>query len=408
MTAPDNKTETVSTESIGWLFVKNYYGTYTAEIQNLYAFYDKNASLLHDAFPVEAEESETPAPKTVHLANGTEPIKKHFVEQSSNSEKNKIVIERADFQPSVENSILIVVSGSWKRGSSSLWQFVQTFVLKPVGSKMYDIANDVLKFVDLSESFEEPQVVVQKADTPAPNGKAEPAEAEAQSKPVEQEAVKEKTVEPVEEAIEESKPETEEKEEAKAEEKEAFEEKAEKPAKTAAPAQPSVPAPKPTWANLAAMQPKVPASKTATVASPGAAKNVPPPSPIVKKAASPAQNAVPAPPTLAHSSNSKFKRDEWYPIYIKDADVDEDELRKALTETFGEMKFFKKNQRVVLVDFKEKAYQQKALEAKELLVGNVVIRIEPRTQKHANKKDFKDKKALKKNHPNNGGNAKDN
>lgn len=425
MTVPDNKTDSVSIEEIGWLFVKNYYGTYTSELQKLYGFYDKNASLLHDAFPSESSESEAPVPKTVHLANGTESIQKHFLEQSNNSEKNKIVIERADFQSSVENSILIVVCGSWKRGSSSLWQFVQTFVLKPAGTNLFDVANDMLKFVDLSESFEQPLVVVQQPETP--NGKA-PVEAEKPevesaseadaevSKATKDDAPLATAEKKEEEVVNETVPKVTPKEEKASkkpaagteETKDAGAESA-APKKdatpTSAPAQPAAPAPKPTWANLAAMQPKVPTSKTATVSSPGAAKNVPAPSPTVKKPASPAQGAASNQQQPQQQQSSKSKKEEWYPIYIRDADVDEEQLRSALTKTFGEMKFFKKNQRVALCDFKEKEFQQKALEAKELTVGNVVVHLEPRTHKQNNKKDFKDKKAAKKNNNYNNGNG---
>lgn len=408
MTVTESKTESVSIEEIGWLFVKNYYGTYTSDLSNLYAFYDKNASLLHDAFPVESSESETPVPKTVHLANGTDSIKTHFTEQATVAEKNKIVIERADFQSSVENSILIVVCGSWKRGSSSLWQFVQTFVLKHVGTKMFDVANDMLKFVDLSENFEQPLVVIQQASTPAPNGDATKAPSEQETATVqadtEKKAVKESV--PVEEKSEEPVPEVKSKntKEEKPKKTEAEPKEAEKKEVSPAPQQPATPAVKPTWANLAAMQPKVPQSKTATVASPGAAKNVPAPSPTVKKAGSPAQST----PSVQQQqqpqhTNSKNKKEEWYPIYIRDADVEEEALRSALTKTFGEMKYFRKNQRVALCDFKEREFQQRALEAKEILVGNTVVHIEPRTHKqnnNNNKKDFKDKKATKKNNNN--------
>lgn len=409
MTAPELKTDAVSINEIGWLFVKNYYGTYTTELQNLYGFYDKNASLLHDGFPVESAESEAPVTKTVHLANGTESIKSHFADQSGSSEKNKIVIERADFQSSVENSILIVVCGSWKRGSSSLWQFVQTFVLKPVGTNLYDVANDMLKFVDLSESFEQPLVVIQQPSTPAPNGNTEIPAAEAPEAELKKDEVvkdepvveKKKAEEPAAETKAPKVPKEEKPK--KVEEEVKAEEKKEATPAEAEPAAPAVPAVKPTWANLAAMQPKVPLSKTATVASPGAAKNVPAPSPTVVKAGSPAQASAQQPQQPQHT-NPKNKKEDWYPIYIRDADVEEEALRSALTKTFGEMKFFKKNQRVALCDFKEKEFQQRALEAKEILVGNTVVHIEPRTHKqNNNKKDFKDKKAMKKNNNNGAG-----
>lgn len=450
MTTPtEASSDQVSINEIGWLFVKNYYHTYTSGIDKLFAYYDKNASLLHDEFPAEPVDDKAETTKKVHLADGTDAIKKHFAQQSvSADEKNKIVIERADFQHSVGKSILIVVCGSWKRGSSSLWQFVQTFVLKPVDTKLYDVSNDVLRFIDFAEEYREPEVLVQSQEpeetpvaSPAPaastmepsadavkaaatavaNGSAEstatPAASDGDHGQKEQEKqeltpVKQEKSAPEPQPAATPSPATEPAQvQEKAELKETKEPAPSAPASasssasttasaaassaassaasTAASAAPSA---KPTWANLAAIEPKVPSSKTATVASPVAAKNARAPSPIVRKPSQSSQGTTPVPQP---QPTQKYRKEEWYPIYIRNVDVEEDELKSALIETFGDIKFFKKTLRAALCDFRHKEDQQKALEAKEITIRDNVISLEPRLHKVFNGKPdakFKDKK----------------
>lgn len=358
-------------DSVGWLFVQKYYSTYTADLARLYAFYDAGAALVHDSFP--AEEG-----KRVHVASGTAAIQAHFA--AGDAQKNKIVVESAHFQPSVDKSILIVVTGLWKRGTAPLWQFVQTFVLRAKEKTVYDVANDVLKFFDLSAEYPAEEA----ADEPAAEPAAEPADAvdEPVAEPAPEPA--EVVAEPATEAAvaEAGEPETE-PEAAEAEQNGAVEHEAEDDGVKSPPA-------KQTWANLAAIAPQATA-KTATVALPNAAKTAPAPSPVVKK--SPQTTPQPAP-----AKPGKYKKEEWYPIYIRGVEVEEDELKAALTKQFGDIKFFKKNDKAALCDFRNKEDQQKALEAKEIVVRDNVILLEPRLHRTFNKPDFKkDKKPAKKN-----------
>ncbi|SGZ52779.1 CIC11C00000001039 [Sungouiella intermedia] len=422
----------LSIESIGWLFIDKYYTTYTSDITKLFAFYDKHASLLHDEFPDMATEATGSSSdgassiKTVNLATGTEAIKKHFAAQSLVTETNKIVVERADFQKSVSDSILIVVCGSWKRGSCQLLQFVQTFVLKAKDKTVYDVSNDLLKFVDLSEQFSQQEVravdanghaeekvgetekeMVEKVDKVDKVEKVEKVEKDEKvakvekvtEKPVKVEKSEEKVEktekteradkpekvdktnkvqEPAEKSENQDKPETDSGESAnEAKEPETEQKKEEKPFSLS-------PAVKPTWANLAAIEPKVPkATSQSPKATPVAAK----------KSTPPATQVAPTVP-----ANGKFKKEEWYPIYIRNIEVDDEDLRGALVKQFGDIKFFKRTQKTALCDFRNKEDQQKALEAKEIVVKNNVILLETRVHKSFNgKPDFKkDKKQVKK------------
>lgn len=401
----------LSIDSIGWLFIQKYYSTYTSKTSKLFAFYDAEASFLHDDFPSESG-------KKVHLASGVEAIKAHFAQQTEGAEKNKIVVDRADFQWSGSDRILIVVSGCWKKGDSMLWQFVQTFVLKAKERTVYDVCNDVLRFVDYSEVY-----------VPTSNGQidagekkkdvkvAEETEVEKEQKAEEKTETKEqKDAEPKEVKDAKEPKDVKEQKEAK-EQKEPQDAKESKVPKTDAKAQPEISAkdseakkslpespvsgsqtpsekpatlesanaPKQTWATLAAIEPKV-STKSATVASPIAAKSAPAPSPVVKKPSPPAAQPV------------KFKREEWYPIYIRNIDVEEEELKNALIKQFGDIKYFRKSNKTALCDFRNKADQIKALDAKEIVVGSNTIYLEPRLQKVFGKPDpKKDKKQVKKN-----------
>lgn len=423
--SPASKEPELSIQSVGWLFIKKYYSTYATAACSLYSFYDKKASLLHDGFPSSSDEHTAKQARTVHVASGTDAIKTYYNSQSTNTDKSKIVIESADFQESVDGSILIVVCGSWKKGMSKLWQFLQTFVLSAKGKTLYDVANDVLRFFDLSEDYQEKRVVVEHVEQqPAKateNLKSDaPVEAETTAKgdtDIELEAssveklasIAVSTTPKVEDKIDETTAsasaqnneeptETEVKSEPSSqiasaiivktqdtEEAPAFK----APTDNATTAELEKPVPqKQTWATLAAIEPKT-SSKIASVPlSTTVVKTTPPPA---VKAGSP--------PQQANSNGNKFKKDDWFPIYVKNVEVGDDDLKNALTKQFGDIKFYKRSLKAALVDFKNKSDQQKALDAKEIIVKGNQILLEPRLNKsfNNNKPDGKkDKKPVKK------------
>ncbi|RKP29495.1 NTF2-like protein [Metschnikowia bicuspidata] len=394
--AAPSKPAELSIESVGWLFVKKYYSTYATGVDSLYSFYDKNASLLHDKFPASGDDEASKKAKTVHVASGHAAIKTHYDAQATSTDKSKIVIESAEFQESVEGAILIVVCGSWKRGASKLWQFVQTFVLSAKGKTVFDISNDVLKFFDLAEDYQEKSVFVERIEAKqALAALAAPAE---EAKP---DSAPETAAEPAETKSEERKPckddvvadalfKTEEQPEpAPALPVETQDSTAPKtePVPAGEPEKTAVPPKKQTWATLAAIEPKT-ASKIAFV--PASTTVVKPP-PTIVKAASPA--------LLMHVNGSKFRKEEWYPIYIKNIEVSDEDMQGALIKQFGDIKFYKRNNKAALCDFKNKADQQKALEAKEIDVKGNHILLEPRVHKTFNNykpEGKKDKKPMKK------------
>lgn len=397
-------------ESVGWLFIQKYYKTYTSDLGKLFGFYDKEASVFHEQFPEEAPESFEPAEKVALVARSSEGIRVLF-EGQANQGKNKIVVESAAFQALVDGAIVIVVSGSWKRGLSPLWPFVQTFVLKAKSKAVYDLANDILKFVDVGRvSRTVEKVVTAKADT---------TEKETEETEAAQEEKKEE--EKTEEAASTEQPASDAASNGTAEAAEAVAPQAAEPAEAAEPAKPAEPtedgaevaesakpteAPtpassgsenttdtektavstlRPTWATLAAIEPKNVTGKPATATS-------------TPKPAPPAARKQSTTPTETAVFNGKYKKEEWYPIYIKNVDVEEDELRAALVRQFGDIKYFKKSNKTALCDFRRKEDQQKALEAKEMVLKVNTILLEPRIHKVANKMDpKKNAKPIKKN-----------
>ncbi|KAG5419976.1 hypothetical protein I9W82_001856 [Candida metapsilosis] len=396
--------------NIGWYFIKSYYDFYIAKLDVIHKIYHDNASILHDAFPEEGKKGngEDDELTTSYKAQGTDAIKKCFAEHLSGggNDNNRIVITSATFQVSLEKNIIIVTFGEWSKNDSPFKQFTQTFVLTPgKRESTYDVANDVLKFIesngfkdnqevkdDKEEVAEEKPVATEEKEEakPQPVENAEP-EKEKVEEEVAPETIEEEKKEP---AVEEPKTEETPKSEPLEKEEESPKEevKPEEPAKPKSPPQPM------TWADLAYQA--VPASKPAS-------KPTSKPTTSASTAASTPTSAKKAPVAATQSTggSGKFKKDEWYPIYIRGIrTIDEKVLKDHITKKFGELKFFRTNQNIALCDFVYKEAQRKALEAKETTLDGVVINLEPRESKTGNnfhnsngnyKKKFGDKESGK-------------
>ena len=151
-----------------------------------------------------------------------------------------------------------------------------------------------------------------------------------------------------------------------------------------------------TWAALA--QQAVPIKQTtkstgssSAVAKPVSAGSSSGATPTVKKLVtsfSSINNSTTSPGQ--HGSNGgggggKFRKEDWYPIYIRGIRLlDEKELKDHLSKKFGELKFFKVNQNIALVDFVHQEAQRKALDAKETTLDGVTFALEPRESKTGN------------------------
>lgn len=358
-------TVTIETaDSIGWYFIQSYYSYYHKNINQLFKLYDKSASLYHGDIPEIS--------KDLIQAHGTDAIK--AVYKNHEKTNNKIIVVNADIQLSVNNSILIVVTGEWSKNGSSYYQFNQTFILcKGINDSTYDIANDILRFIDyefkhdllVEKEAVEPEIEAEKVENGEAEKTSEAAEATTAS---------------------------------------------ESPAPVAAtPAVSESPAPVPETTAAESPAP-VPAATTETVKEPesepeqsgpiswaalaATAKDKSP----VPKPSTPAKSpstTVPVPakkPTSPAAINGKYKKEDWFPIYVRGCEsLNEDELRNHLISNFGEIKFFKQSSNIALIDFVNGDAQKKALNAKKTIINGTTISLEVRESKNARKEKPKEK-----------------
>lgn len=404
--------------SIGWYFIELYYGFFNDGIENIHKLYHPQASVSHLSFPAEGSE------KVLHQAVGIDAIRKRF--SKVEPAVNRIVISSADIQVCLQDKILIVVYGEWSRDNGPFWQFSQTFLLCPGKREtILDLANDVLRFVDYnlfsgikeeektdkSENAEKAERV-EKADRVEKAEKAEKAEkVEKAEKPAEKD--KPSATDSGEKSTEPSKSEPEASEIALEQadsvpsgsgnaetapssvEPEASQPRsdsgkggansdADHSAETEQAAAPEEKGPL-TWAALAAT-----AKETRAQAAKPAPRKVSTPSAVSSPPASGSAASVAGSGVL--SGNGKYKKEDWFPIYIRGVkDVEENSLRDHLTKSFGPIKFLKSNMNIALCDFQDAESQRRALNAKETIVDGIAILLEVRELK-ANVKAFKAQK----------------
>lgn len=405
--------------SIGWYFIESYYELYNKNIESLYKLYNLEASITH---------SESPSQKNqvTCQAKGTESVKSLFNDLKSNQTKNKIIITNADIQICLGDNILIVVSGEWSKNGGDYYQFIQSFVLCPgINETTFDIANDVLKFIN--HEFNHDLIV----ETPKLNGKANghvseqqqqqqqqptadgkpeeqkeklPNKSSESEKPVKNENIKETT--PVKEETPAETPEPKSSDDEPVKSKETGSEK------DSIPPQESVSSPQQeelstesssgpiSWAALAATaRQKSPTTKPATISgtSPSQVN-----ASTTSKTTSPsvANNKKPATQVPVALPNGKYKKEDWFPIYIRGCEeLNEKVLKEHLVKQFGDIKFFRQNTNIALCDFFESEGQKKALETGKTTVSGITVSLEVRESKGLKKSDKDIKKDSKTNDP---------
>lgn len=134
------------------------------------------------------------------------------------------------------------------------------------------------------------------------------------------------------------------------------------------------------WAALAASSAKSGVAGTTPKAS-------------VRKTTQTAAGALPSQTPAQPNSNGKYKKEDWFPIYIRGVkDINEEVLRKHLVKEFGEIKFFRIFVNIALCDFVDGESQRRALDAKETVVDGTVIQLEVRESKNSTKSNVKGQK----------------
>jgi UBP3-associated protein BRE5 len=446
-TPPALESETVlldeKASSIGWFFINKYYDFYNLGIDNIFKIYQKSATLSHGSFPGFPGGSAN----KIFKAKGIDAIKLRY-KNDEITNNNRIVITDAAFEVSMEKNILIVVFGEWAKGTPSYYHFTQTFLLTPgANNNTFDVANDVLRFtsydqidqtsappptqVSLSEKMEsekpsiKPETKSQavKAESTKPEPSKEPTKPEQKPDLTKSEATKVESPK-VDSGKSDGKPEIKKLEGSKpVETKQDTPEVGDSDESKAASSTPSTPSgPKPqTTGSHSQETPSTSGSKSEaesnTASETGSSKLAAPLSwaalasqaAAVKpaKVAAPSPAPKPAPPKkiTPAAPNGKFRKEEWFPIYIRGVrPIDEKNLKDHLSKTFGELKFFKTNLNIALVDFVTQEAQHKALETKEIEIDGVTISLEPRESKtgfnfHNNPKKQKDQKDVKRTRP---------
>lgn len=416
---PETKLTDERAVTIGWFFIHSYYDFYNNKIENIHKIYNKLASISHSKFPTAKASQET---NEIYKAKGIEAIKLRFKNDDVlDKNANRIVITNAAFEVSLDKNLLIVVFGEWSKNNSQYYQFTQTFLLTPApgaNDERFDVANDILRFNEVDniiksveESKEETNHINQVKETNAEKAetgekienteKVEVAEKTSDSQPKleqpeakpeatntdESEEKSDKTSEskPSEPKVSESKSEPiTEPVEDKSESvplKKSTQEVAEPTETKSSEKSPTPTNSSPSTTTSSTTTPAAPLS-WAALASQAAAKSTKPTPPVA-----PTPSVTKPQPVKKSSAptTNKFKKEEWFPIYIRGVKtINEKRLRDVLSKSFGELKFFRTNLDIALVDFVTQEAQQDALNAKEIKIDGITISLEPRGSKTGN------------------------
>ncbi len=413
--------------SIGWYFIESYYDFYNSHIDAIYKLYHPNAALSHAQFPMVPSAGSTRDRAKLYRATGVEAIRARFANDDGLQKKdNRIVVTSADIQICLANKILIVVTGEWSKGGSPFYAFLQTFLLSP-GRKenILDLANDILRFPGVQVYTREPQPDPKEVETET-TAKAEveleeakKAEESEQEQPAESAAAAAATTtapaaaaatapagatttapagatttapagatatapaaatSTAPAAATATTPAA-----AAPEAKDVPPEGAEGEVADAAADIARTSGPKLLWAaNLAATTAKKPTARSGLVVLVDESKDTHESSAAATSTSSPvATAAVAAKPS---TYGPKYKKDEWFPIYIRGIrdPITEELLRKHLSAKFGPIKFLKVNIFIALCDFVDYELQQRALDAKETTLSGITIQLEVRESKANN------------------------
>ncbi|ANZ77493.1 BA75_04920T0 [Komagataella pastoris] len=397
--------------SIAYAFIKYYYSILNSDTKSLNKLYTIDGSLTHS--------NQTEPFKPAQKVQGNEKIKDYYAD--SVLEGASVMISTIDVQKSFNESILIVCFGemSLKENGelSPAHKFVQTFVLVPTKQDIYDLSNDLLRFipdvddeVPATEAENTEEVDEAKAETAtegSTNGEVEVAEEKPDgvfSPKIDTKASTPETVDEESKTSTESVASTETQKPEKPEETEETEktEKTESDATDATSKKSEAvnPNPKPlSWADKLKSDDKSSNASSTRVIVHQKDKDSKKP----KKSTTNHNNTNDKETETTESqsngtgnksakkkaASAKKNNSDFYPIYIKgiEKDVTEKDLTQALQKAFGKVETCKIDRLIALVDFADASSQKNAIQAKTIEVKGHVIKLEPRT-----KRDNKPKK----------------
>ncbi|SCU92246.1 LADA_0F15368g1_1 [Lachancea dasiensis] len=139
----------VNVPEIGYAFLKTYYQRMHQDPSKVHHLYSTTAELTHVNYKDEWDLNGDELP-TVKLI-GKENISKFYTRHSKKVRSLQVKIDTCDFQSAGGNntSILILAMGEMCWADTPSFRFCQIFQLVPVPSnpKIYDLTNDILRFV---------------------------------------------------------------------------------------------------------------------------------------------------------------------------------------------------------------------------------------------------------------------
>lgn len=155
-----------SPQCVGREFVRQYYTLLNKAPLHLHRFYNHDSSFVHGCLKERL-------PQPVH---GQQQIHQKIIELDFNDCKAKILL--VDSHRTLDNGVVVQVSGELSNNGQPMRRFVQTFVLAPQSAKKYYVRNDIFRYQDDisddEECIEERSSIEQETDiqraTPADLG----------------------------------------------------------------------------------------------------------------------------------------------------------------------------------------------------------------------------------------------
>ncbi|KAK7004926.1 ras GTPase-activating protein-binding protein 2 [Biomphalaria glabrata] len=130
--------ETPGPQEVGREFVRQYYTMLHEAPLHLHRFYSNNSAFVHGG--VEKAGNEQPP------VIGQEAIHKKIVSLNFNDCHAKI--RQVDAQATVEDSVVVQVTGELSNNGEPMRRFMQTFVLVPQTPKKFYVHNDIFRYQD--------------------------------------------------------------------------------------------------------------------------------------------------------------------------------------------------------------------------------------------------------------------
>ncbi|CAG5122718.1 unnamed protein product [Candidula unifasciata] len=130
--------ETPGPQEVGREFVRQYYTMLHEAPLHLHRFYSNNSAFVHGG----VEKAGCEQPPVI----GQEAIHKKIVSLNFNDCHAKI--RQVDAQATVEDSVVVQVTGELSNNGEPMRRFMQTFVLVPQTPKKFYVHNDIFRYQD--------------------------------------------------------------------------------------------------------------------------------------------------------------------------------------------------------------------------------------------------------------------